>query len=61
MDYYIRKTSYVIRGGYYCYQKQFIKSFSIPRFSEQEASKLLAESDKDKIDDFLVRKYALEL
>jgi len=61
MDYYIRKTSYVIEGGYYCYQKQFIESFSIPRLSEEEVSNILTENNPKKIDDFLLNKYRLEL
>lgn len=59
MDYYIRKTSYVIEGGYYCYQKQFIETFSIPEFSENEISQILREDDQRRIDELLVRKYDL--
>ena len=61
MDYYIRKTSYMIEGGYYCYQKQFIENFSIPKLSEEEASTLLAENDATKIDEFLLHKYGLRI
>jgi hypothetical protein len=59
MDYYIRKTSYVIEGGFFCYQKQFLQSFSLPRLSETEASELLAENDRTKIDEFLLCKYGI--
>jgi hypothetical protein len=61
MDYYIRKTSYLIEGGFYCYQKQFTESFSLPELSEDEASELLRENDQTKTNQFLILKYGIEL
>lgn len=61
MDYYMRKTSYVIEGGFYCYQKQFTESFSLPELSEDEASELLRENDQTKTNQFLILKYGIEL
>ena len=60
MDYYIRKISYVIQGGYYCYQKQFIRNFSLPELSLKEALEL-EKLDQKATDEFLIRKYDLEL
>ena len=41
MDYYIRLTSFQISGGYYCYQKNFIENFCIPRVTEKIAETIL--------------------
>jgi len=59
MNYYINKTSYVIQGGYYCYQKQFISTFGVPEFSAKEIEKLRNLENKKEIDDFLIKKYGL--
>lgn len=60
MDYYIRLTSYMISGGYYCYQKKYIKSFTIPSFSDAEITFLKTMEDRTAIDRFLIRKYGLK-
>ncbi|MDZ4681628.1 MAG: hypothetical protein SGI94_14395 [Saprospiraceae bacterium] len=36
LDYYVRKTSVAIEGGYPCYQKNFIEKFTIPELAEGE-------------------------
>jgi adenine-specific DNA-methyltransferase len=59
MDYYIKLTSYMISGGYYCYQKKYIKDFSIPYFTEEEIKYLEITTDQDEIDKFLINKYGL--
>lgn len=61
MHYYVSKTSVAIEGGYPCYQKNFIEKFTIPEFSESEIELLRNISDKQEIDDYLIKKYHLNL
>lgn len=61
MDYYIKRTSVSIEGGYPCYQKNFIELFGIPNFSKKEIDFLDKEMDKKEIDNFLVKKYDLTI
>lgn len=61
MHYYISKTSVAIEGGYPCYQKNFIERFTIPSFSDNEINELRELTDKNEIDDFLIKKYHLKL
>ncbi len=56
MRYYVSNTSYLIEGGYYCYQKKFIERFSLPWFTESE-KQVLKSGDKEKIDILLEEKY----
>jgi adenine-specific DNA-methyltransferase len=60
MDYYIKKTSYVIEGGYYCYQKQFTENFCLPMLTREEQRTIL-EGSRSDLDKFLISKYGLEL
>jgi len=61
MDYYIKKTSISIESGYWCYQKNFIERFSIPEFTTQENYFLENTRSKEKIDDFLIKKYGISI
>lgn len=61
MDYYVKKTSVSIEGGYPCYQKNFIEKFTIPNLTNDELSILRNLSDKTDIDDFLIEKYQVNL
>ena len=61
MDYYVRKTSVTIAGGYPCYQKNFIERFTIPQFSEAEIEILRQKPDQKAIDQFLLAKYQLNI
>jgi len=61
MDYYVTKTSVAIQGGFPCYQKNFIEKFSIPHFTAEELEKLDSFSAKDDIDNFLIKKYGLNI
>lgn len=61
MNYYIKLTSVSIEGGYPCYQKNFIELFGIPDFTLDELNFLTKEEDKVNIDDFLIKKYSLNL
>ncbi|OHB05325.1 MAG: hypothetical protein A3A26_01925 [Candidatus Zambryskibacteria bacterium RIFCSPLOWO2_01_FULL_47_14] len=61
MDYYIKKTSVSIEGGYPCYQKNFIELLGIPEFTNEEVRYLDTEDDKNKINSFLINKYAINI
>lgn len=60
MGYYVKNTSVEIEGNYQCYQKNFIEKFNIPTFSEDEWMFLEKETDKNKIDPWLIKKYNLK-
>lgn len=61
MHYYVSKTSVSIEGGYPCYQKNFIEKFTIPEFSESEIELLRSLKDTNEIDEFLIKKYQLNV
>lgn len=61
MDYYIKRTSVSIEGGYPCYQKNFIELFSIPDFTPKELNFLNNENDRKNIDNFLIEKYDINI
>lgn len=60
MDYFIRKTSVDIEGGYQCYQKNFIESFTIPALSKKDKEYLEKENNQSKINEFLIKSYNLD-
>lgn len=59
MDYYIRNTSKEIQGDYQCYQKNFIRRFSIPEFSSKEKKELLSQPHQKQIDKLLIKNTVL--
>jgi len=61
MDYYIKRTSVSIEGGYPCYQKNFIELFGVPNFTIDELGFLNREDDKKRIDNFLIEKYDIKI
>lgn len=61
MEFYIKKTSVEIEGNYQCYQKNFIEKFNIPFLTDKEWSYLENEDNKTKIDDWLIKKYKLNI
>lgn len=61
MDYYTRKTSKDIQGDYQCYQKNFIRTFSVPEFDPEEKELLRTEERRDRIDEFLIDKYGVDI
>ncbi len=61
MDYYIKRTSVSIEGGYPCYQKNFIELLGIPNFTPDELRFLNQENDGNKVDSFLVEKYGVNI
>ena len=58
MQYYISRTSYLIKGGYYCYQKKYLGKFSIPEFTSQEKEEIL-KMESQQLNAFLWGKYQL--
>jgi adenine-specific DNA-methyltransferase len=61
MDYYVKKTSVSIEGGYPCYQKNFIEKFTIPELTQEEIELIRALSCPREIDEILIRKYQLSI
>jgi methylase of polypeptide subunit release factors len=61
MDYYIRKTSVTIEGGFPCYQKNFIEKFSIPELTNSEIEIIRSMTDMTDIDKFLVTRYQINI
>ncbi|MBM2818161.1 MAG: SfeI methyltransferase [Parcubacteria group bacterium] len=61
MDYYIKRTSVSIEGGYPCYQKNFIELLGIPNFTPDELGFLNQVEDRKRIDNFLVEKYGIKI
>lgn len=57
MNYYIRHTSVQVGGGFPCFQKNFIERFTVPEFDKKELDFLSKESNQDKINKFLEKKY----
>ena len=61
MDYYVRKTSVAIEGGYPCYQKNFIEKFTIPELTYEEIETIRRLNNPEEIDEFLIQKYQLKV
>ena len=59
MDYYIRLTAFQIEGDYYCYQKNFIANFSIPRVNATTAAAIQRLQGED-LDEYLCKFYGLD-
>ena len=59
MKYYIDNTSYSISGNFKCYQKKYIRNFSIPNFNKDEIEYLNNTTSKIEIEKFLIEKYGL--
>ena len=59
MWFYIKKTSKNYSGGFKSFAKNYVKNFSIPDLSDQEKSMLLKMDDREKIENFLGKKYRL--
>ena len=60
MSYYISNISYPIQGNYFCYQKKYLESFSVPEFSIYEQFLILRASNEE-LDRFLIKKYGLKI
>lgn len=60
MEFYIKKTSVEIEGDYQCYQKNFIEKFTIPNLTDEEWKFIEDDSNKQKLEMWLVRRYNLK-
>ncbi len=56
-NYYIRNTSKPYSTGYYSFAKNYVKSFGVYPFNEEEKAELLSLNDKKAIDEFIIEKY----
>ncbi len=52
-DYYMRHTSKPYSTGYYSYAKNYVKSFGIYPFTEQQKQHLLSLQSKEEVDNYL--------
>lgn len=59
MKYYIDNTSYSISGNFKCYQKKYVKNFSIPNLTDDDINFIKSCNDKDKINTYLTNLYKL--
>jgi len=59
--YYIKYTSKPYANDYYALAKNYIKNFSIPDFTESERKKFMKLTKKASIENFLQKKYDIEL
>lgn len=60
MHYYVSHTSVSIEGGYPCYQKNFIESFTIPELNEEQIIKI-RELNDGCLTTFLEELYSIKL
>lgn len=61
MTFYIKNTSYSLEGGFLCYQKKYLKNFSIPNLTEEQTEYIKSESNKDKLDKYIINIYKLNI
>lgn len=59
--YYIKNTSKPYSSNYYAFSKNYVKDFGVCELSKEEEDKLLKMTDKNKINDFLIQKYKLDI
>ena len=59
--YYIENTSKPYSKGYYSLAKNYLKSFGIPKFTNDEKNRLLCMEDEIEINSFLKKKYGVSL
>lgn len=60
MDYYMNLTSKDIQGGYQCYQKNFIRKFSVPELSDEEKNQI-QDKDGEKLEQFITELYDVDI
>ncbi len=61
MKYYIDNTSYSISGNYKCYQKKYVKNFSLPELSSNDILFIKNCNNQKELDKFLIKLYNLSL
>lgn len=60
-DYYMKHTSKPYSTGYYSYAKNYVKSFGIYPFSEEQKKYLLSLKSKTKIDNYIEAIYGITI
>lgn len=60
-DYYMRHTSKPYSTGYYSYAKNYVKSFGIYPFSEEQKQHLLSLTSKAEVDEYLREIYRVAI
>lgn len=60
MDYYMNLTSKDIQGGYQCYQKNFIRKFSVPELSEDQKDQI-QDKDGEELEHFITELYDVDI
>ena len=60
-DYYMKNTSKPYSTGYYSYAKNYVKSFGIYPFSEEQKRHLLSLKTKAEVDDYVRRLYGVAI
>lgn len=60
-DYYMKNTSKPYSTGYYSYAKNYVKSFGIYPFSDEQKRLLLSMKTKVEIDDYIKKVYKVTL
>ena len=60
-DYYMRHTSKPYSTGYYSYAKNYVKSFGIYPFSDEQKQHLLSLTSKEEVDEYLREIYRVTI
>jgi len=60
-DYYIKHTSKPYSAGYFSYAKNYVKSFGVCALNDKEKNFLVTTTNKSQIDQFLEKKYNVNL
>ena len=60
-DYYMKNTSKPYSTGYYSYAKNYVKSFGIYPFTEEQKRHLLSLGTKAEVDDYVRRLYGVAI
>ena len=60
-DYYMRHTSKPYSTGYFSYAKNYVKSFGIYPFSEEQKQHLLSLTSKAEVDNYVKKVYGLAI
>lgn len=59
--YYIQHTSKPYASGYYSYAKNYVKSFGIYPFTPEDKKNILAMTDAEELDKFILSKYNITI
>lgn len=60
-DYYMKNTSKPYSTGYYSYAKNYVKSFGIYPFTEEQKKHLLKLQRKEDVNSYITSVYGLSL